>query len=731
MGLQTSASYRSYFDPDASFLQREKALNTHYANNDSLLLIINSNTSLLSQDSLQQLDNLIQELVTLPDVKKIDSIISLLERLEPTDLAYTSAQQQASIDDFDLNDDFESSEENLISKADLLQQLRRHPRAKHFISSDGQSILLQLQVAFSDSPSAKQILTFNQTVSAIAKNFQQSNNTIESINLGGIQALNHAYISVVRNDLETFIPALLGIFFIGLFYFFRQAKLVVGLLFTALLSATSAYGILGFFSVKLSAINAFAPIIIISLGLANASHITTSFIRYRGLNFSPDNSIKNALKENFSAVLLSNLTTAAGFLLLYFSPSPPIRLVGIAVAIGIFFNYLSSQILLPRILISTTRKLSNQVLKKQSTHWRFISLIKILFKFPKTIIVISTLLGTVSLLQLTQLKIDDNVYQYFPKTHEFSRSNQLIESKFSSISRLYFSIDSLENYAIFEADYLEFIQSFSQWLKAQPEVLTVDNIQQLANYQQKSLKQLKQIAKQVTPKNLGVSEEISENFRHSKLTVYLKSTSAKNILEFEHRSQQWLSANTTPYTVTGGVSPDLIFAELGKNNTYSLLYSLTAALILTALLIGFIFKSYFFSFVGLICNLMPITLVYSLWTLFDGVISLGSSVVLGMITGIVIDDTIHFLLKYRKFDVSKKAAVRQTFNQVSPAIVITSLVLTTGFLVGLTSQFRPIMELSGLSAAVILIAMVVDLVLLPAILLKKATNSQHLMETQS
>ncbi|TNF70120.1 MAG: hypothetical protein EP298_00830 [Gammaproteobacteria bacterium] len=199
------------------------------------------------------------------------------------------------------------------------------------------------------------------------------------------------------------------------------------------------------------------------------------------------------------------------------------------------------------------------------------------------------------------------------------------------------------------------------------------------------------------------------------LSVYLKPISSAEILAFSQRSNTYLKAHFS-YAHSPAIGTSILFASLGKINAISMFWSLSIALVLVAVLLAIIKRSLLILFIGLFVNFFPILFVFSIWQIAGGFISLGSAVVMGMILGIVVDDTIHFLLKYQHRNQQPKIAITALINDVAPAVIITSITLIIGLLIGLLSDFRPISDMSILSAAIIFIALTTDIILLPALL---------------
>ena len=707
-GLKLSANYRVYFDPDSSLYQLDQSISEKYQLSDSLIIILTSDINFLDKSAWQSVSTLTDELQSLTTVTRVNSyqLIAESNHSQP----YDETQE----------DEWQENK----SLAERQKLYFSHPRAGQVLSQNGKSALIKIDVDLGPKPGARRVLSFNQSIEELTQEFQIAFPFIKDVQLGGVQALNKAYIEVVRHDLKFFIPALFLIFAAGLYYFYRDIRVISIILSCGVASVLSAFGVAGWVGLELAAINAFVPVIIVSISIATSAHLFTIFFQKLQSNHDVNSAIKLSIEENFLAILLSNLTTAAGFVLLLSSPSPPIRVVGILVATGTLLSYLCSQMLLPflvrKYLKITNPKQLDTIAKASSLepfkHWTF-------RHSKKAHLMLMTFLA-ISFLGFIKLEVNDNVYEYFPAEHSFSQTNQNIQSIYGGISRIVMSIDSGKDNGIFHKDYLNFVNQLALWISTQDGVLYVNNINQLIQQRGVNLNYLAKIASSESPDSLGISSEVSENYRESKLELVLNVTDAQSVLALANHIKNWTEINARAYSVSASVGPDVMFSELGKRNSESLFYSLILALVMIALLIGWLFRSFKITLLALICNIVPLTTVYAIWFLTGGYLSLGSSVMMGMIMGILVDDTIHLLVKYNHAQASSSVdPIDAMFKSVAPAILITSLTLIAGLLIGLLSDFRPIVELSGLSAATIFVALVIDLTLLP-IALRKMSASQ-------
>jgi predicted RND superfamily exporter protein len=316
-----------------------------------------------------------------------------------------------------------------------------------------------------------------------------------------------------------------------------------------------------------------------------------------------------------------------------------------------------------------------------------------------------------------QLKINDNVYEYFPEEHSFREGTKLIDEHFDGSIRLLYSIDSGKPLGVLEPDYRQHLAGFTEWLRGQENVARVDDVLSIATDKGVRFDTMRPVLEINAPSFFGLEQDLTRDYQAVKVSIFLEAVTAQELIAFDSKVKSWLENNITPYSYEGGVGPDLLFAKLGERNARSMFFSLGLALVVIALIIGGLLRSWSATLIGLICNLFPVVTVFALWSLIGGYISLGSAMVMGMIMGIIVDDTLHMLIKYpRTLNTSVISSVLTLYEKVCPAILITSVTLAAGLFVGIFSGFRPIYELSLLSLSIILVALLADLFLLPALL---------------
>ena len=729
-GLTTNANYRVYFDQSDPAMLDQNRFEHEFARRDALLLIITPPPSnpqqTVYQQSLEDYEIFAQQLLSLPQITEARGL-----------------------------NDLSKSEGNPTNRKNLQQQ---------YIAGEAQSGLIELDIKLNDEKSAAELSQLAESIRTIAAEALPVHTGVE---FGGPLALNMAYSDVIKHDLKVFIPGLILLTGLMLFIALGHIGLSISLILLGVLAVAVSSGIAGWLGFEMAAINAFGPVVIVGLSLATQLHLVLACVRQ--LNNKPnadtnadtnagtnagtkadtadgaaeagvttvkttDTLIKAGLAECRWPFTISCITTAAGFAALSLSPSPPVQKLGITVAFGVLTIYLIGLIVLPVLLA----RLDLTQLARRYARWQQLlqSLAHKLDQSRKWVTGLFVLLLIITLPALSQLEINDFVYGYFPDDDSFSKSIATLDSDYSGSVQLHYKIDAGSEDGIFQQQHLLDTQRWIDWLRQQAEVNAVSSITEHIPKTSVPTATLKRAIESSTARRLANGDYSAES-----ITVSMNSTTAGELLEFDKRVARQLDSYPNRPNYTGGLGSDLVFAKLGFRNAASMFTTLALALVSISLLLGIFFKSARLCCIGLVCNAVPLVIVYGFWALSGGYISLGSAVVMGMIMGIIVDDTVHMLYRYHfmknikksikknnesnsssqhmqenKIQATESRWVADMLADTGPALLVSSIALIAGLAVGLLSSFRPVMELAMLSIAVIFLATVTDLILLPALL---------------
>ena len=708
-GLRLNASYDAYFDTNDPLLAVNNDLADKYASDESVIIILES----VEDDML------------------VPAHFAVIDRIRAAERAFPFIKRVSSIADFvDLHPEIDALQieghDGTTSTKPAFVNLNRDRLLSDeyvrrlLLSEDGRFALIEITFALPSDGNANVLLDAMAQLRAFVKQEISLAQVPIIAHYTGTLPLKEAYVLVVRHDLKMFLPALILLFLATLWVLFSSFWVAVAILLNALLAVVGAFGVAGWLDFELASIAVYVPVIIASMAIASAVHVTTSYLHSRADGQNPMESARHALTLNLLPLALTSFTTILGFLGLAFSPSPPVRTVGYIVAFGIALSFVLTVTLLPVLLCG--------VKVTQGRDLRAVFQIPLLIRFitanSRSIVALFTLVALLSAAGVFGNEINDNVFEYFPDSHEFRQDTRLIDEEFSGVNKISYSLETGQRYGVFQQVFLEKMEAFALWLRTQPEVNRVVTIADLPRIRHvvgvrdpSSLMRYRRMAEDNTPAALSLQHHVSEDYSALHAAVYLKNLDARAMIAFDNRVRAWLDRHLTPFSYQGGAGPNLTFAQLGQRNAASMVYALGISLVAIALIAGLILRSVKAAWIGVVCNVVPVLAAYALWALVDGKIALGGAVVLGMILGVIVDDTIYLLARYRRLNQTQSdMVIPAMLNQVGPALIITTMTLSMGLLIGLLSDFSPILAMSSLSVSIILIALAADLLVLPALL---------------
>jgi len=335
-------------------------------------------------------------------------------------------------------------------------------------------------------------------------------------------------------------------------------------------------------------------------------------------------------------------------------------------------------------------------------------------------------------------ELDNDFVKYFDKSVKFRTDTDFISENLTGIDNIEYALGAGEADGISDPEYLKKLDEFDQWFRQQKEVTHVNSFSETMKRVNKSMHgddpayykvpaakneaaQYLLLYEMSLPYGLDLNNQINVDKSETRFTVTLDAVSSNEMISLTKRAEQWLRDNAPEHMFSYGSSTSLMFSYLGKNNIDSMLKSGFGALIFISFVLIFALRSFKYGALSIIPNITPIAVAFGLWGITNGQINMVVATVLGMTLGIVVDDTIHLLAKYihgrKELGKSPEDAVRYALSTVGKALIVTTIILTTGFAVLMQSAFALNADMGQLTAVTIVVALILDFLLLPALLL--------------
>ena len=722
--LEFKSDYRVYFSADNPQLIAFEAIQNTYSKSDNILFVIQPvDGQVFTPNTLQAVADLTEKAWQIPYSSRVDSITNFQHTVaEEDDLIVSSLVEDA----INLTkDDLDRVKRIAISEPLLVNRL---------ISKTGHVSGVNVTIQLPGKDSLESLDVANKAREIAAEIESQYPNV--KLHLTGVVMMANAFTEASLNDNSTLVPIMYGLVVVILLLCLRSFSATFSVVLLIVLATIASMGAMGWMGLFLTSTSAAAPIIILTLIVADCVHLLVTMLHNMRLGEEKQQAIRESLRVNFQPIFLTSVTTAIGFLSMNFSDSPPFRDLGNVVAIGAILALWLTLTLLPAILSVVPVKVKIQT---NSSNDRL--LISYLAKFVarryKWLLVLNMTIAIlfVSCLPLNQL--NDEFVKYFDKTIAFRQATDFLNENMGGTYSIEYSMDTGEEGAVNSPVFLQKIDQFAIWLKQQPEVTHVNTISDTYKRLNRSmhgdndawykLPERQDLAAQYLlmfemslPYGLDINDQINIDKSGIRLVVTIQNLSSNEVLALEARFNDWLMENV-PEVKFASASTDLMFANIGKRNIVRMIEGTVTALILISMILMFAFKSIRLGLISLIPNLVPAGIAFGIWGLTNGNVGLALSVVTGITLGIVVDDTVHFMSKYQRARIEKgfdkKQAVDYAFSTVGTALWITSAVLVCGFIVLGFSHFNMNAEMGMMTAMTIAIALFLDLLFLPPLLI--------------
>lgn len=724
--LGFSTDYRVFFSKDNPQLVAFETLQNTYTKNDNVMFAVEpKDGKVFTPQTLAIVEEITQASWKIPYSLRVDSI---------TNFQYTWSEG----DDLVVQDLIEDAKSFTVEQ---LKKVRAVALAEPLLrnrlitqKSDITGINVTINLPHKSISETPEVVAF---VRKMKDEFEKKYPSIK-IYLTGVVFMDNAFNEAGEGDMSSLVPIMYGIVLIIMALTLRTFW---GTLVTVLIMAFSiltGMGLAGWSGILLTPISANAPTIILTLAVADSIHILVTFFYEMRHGKSKFEAIQESLRVNHQPVFITSVTTAIGFLSLNFSDSPPFRDLGNIVAMGVMAAYVYSVLFLPAMLAilpvrvkagSTSQNgfidaLGDWVIhNRRSLFWGMMSLILILSS------------------QIPRIEIDEKFNEYFDTRYQFRVDNDYVEKHLTGFESIEYSLKAGESGGISNPEYLKIVDAFAEWYRKQPGVMYVSTLTDTMKRLNKNMHgddasyyrlpderdlsaQYLLLYELSLPFGLDLNNQINIDKSSTRFTAILESVSTQSALDLEDSAQEWLRNNAPPEMASHGASPLIMFSHIAMRNIDSMMTGTILALLLISAILAGVLKSFKLGLISTIPNLVPVFMTFGIWAVFVGHIGLAVSVVAPVALGIIVDDTVHFLSKYkrarRELGKTAEEAVRYSFHTVGTALFLTSIILVCGFFVLTFSGFQMNVHLGLMTTIAILCALVADFLFLPTLLMRSS-----------
>jgi hypothetical protein len=577
-----------------------------------------------------------------------------------------------------------------------------------------------------------------------------------NVHVSGMPYIRTLSSQSIINEIGKFILAALGVTSLLFFFFFRSFRATVISMCVVIIGVMWAFGILGLLQYEITVLTALIPPLIIVIGIPNCIFLINKYQQEVKKHGNQALSLQRVISKIGNATLMTNITTASGFATFIITDSQLLKEFGVVASINIIGIFILSLLIIP-IVYSFMPLPKTKHLKHLNTKWiyGFVNWMEYIVREKRiSVYVVTILLLILSIIGIFQIKISGSPIEDMPKKAEFFKDIRFFEEEFDGIMPIEIVVDTKRKKGVLKPSTLKQMEDLSLVIDEIPELSRPISAVDLVKYSKQAFYNgipkyyqlptsqentfIMDIARKSANNGNLLKSFVDSTGQIARITTYMKDVKTDRMETIQAKLQENIDkifpSDRFDVYMTGSA---LIFLKGTKYLVNNLILSLALAIGLIALFMAYLFRSFKMIVISLIPNLLPLVITAGLMGYVGVPIKPSTILVFSIAFGISVDDTIHFLAKYRQELATHqwriKKSVYAALRETGVSMFYTSIVLFFGFSVFAISSFGGTVALGTLVSATLLFAMLSNLILLPSLLLsleRNIANKKVLKEPQ-
>ncbi len=557
----------------------------------------------------------------------------------------------------------------------------------------------------------------------------------------------------VKNEISMFILFTLLITALILFLFFRSFKATISSIIVVIIGVIFSFGSIALMGYEISILMALVPPVLIVIGIPNCIFLINKFHSEFRLSKNKEDALSKMIQKIGNITLLTNVTTASGFAAFILTNSETLQEFGVIASLNILFIFLLSLFIIPIYFSfsSAPKKRHTQHLDKKWIN-NLVQYLAYLVKYKrKHIYVITVVLIVVGFFGIIQLKTTGNITEDLPKEQALYQDLKFLESNFGGVLPLEVLVNTKKKNGLLKSYNLRKIEKLSDVLETYPEFSKPSSYIDAVKYSKQAfyngdstyyslpnsqeqrviLSYLKNSSEGLGFGNL-LMDSLKQEARISLRVADISTSKMDSIFDsLLPKINEIFDPEKYDVTITG---TSIVFLNGTKFLIKNLVLSLLLVIVLISIFMAWMFNSFRMVVVSIIPNLIPLLLTGAIMGYFGIALKPSTILVFSIAFGISVDDTIHFLAKYRQELLMNNWNIRKSvfsaLNETGVSMFYTSVVLFFGFFIFVASDFGGTIALGLLVSITLMLAMLSNLLLLPALLLslEKIINYEAFQE---
>jgi len=707
-----------WFGKDSKELKDYAEFKNNFGNDDQVMVVFRDEKGIFNQKALGSIERITEALWQTKHIIRVDSLRNF-------------QHIHANEDDVIVEDFYEDASTLDQEALDRMRAIALDDiQVKDFmISKDATTTTIYARMAPQEKVKSEVYIELRGLIEKILE--KEKELTGYKYYLNGVPIVSTEFALIAGKD-AIFTPIITIATIILLFFVFRRASGAFLPPLIVILTAMSVMAMQALFGFKFNNFTANVPVFIIAIGIADSVHIYWVWLLSRQKGMDNLDAIAQTLHKNFKPALFTSITTFVGFMSLAPSSIVPIKTLGIATASASIIAFVLSIMFMPAVLAILNPKVKikheeHTVLPFASSYANYI------MRNDKTILGVTIVLLAVFAVGLFRVQIDSEAIKYFKEGTYIRNSSSFVEKYMTGPATYEVIVDSMSASGIKEPKFLQEIERFTNEyqqrfhdvrhvsslldvIKRFHKVMNGDKEEYYKVPENKELiAQYLLLYSLSLPQGMDINDRMDVNERLLRVSAAGNMTSSNEGLEKLDWIKAWWAKTDYGVTIQG---QNAMYTYMQGDVIRTLIQSVVLALILVTIVMLIAFKSVKAMLMSIFPNIFPVILSVGFMGWMGLNLDIGVAISGAIIIGVAIDDTIHFLVKYRdarQRGLDVKAALEYMITYAGSAIVFTTIILALAFSIFMFSSFVPNHNFGMITAIALIIALATDLLMLPAL----------------
>lgn len=716
-------NYRIWFEQDDPYLASYDRFIREFGNDDMFVVAFEDEQGILRPPAIEAIQRVTEQLWQVPGVIRVDSLSNFQ--------ATRATEDGISVEE--LFPGGQPVDEAALRKAK--DYIAKEPLIVGSLLSDsGQVAILRGKFAPSAINAQLPKLVYTRVHQILSAETAKSG---YRFHVAGGPITDEAFDQVAQGDMGRLMPILLLVMMaiLGLVFFSVWAILIP--LGVGVLTIAGTMGVNGLIGLKLDAVTASTPQLLLGLTTATVMHLLATFFEAKRRGADSKAAAREALEDNFTPIVLTNVATALGFASFMVGNIVPITSLGFMACVGSVLLTALSLTVVPALLSYYPQRLGRSPLRSLDLSHRFAALGAWVVARKKTVIAAWVAATALFAVFTPLLTVDSNPSLYFKEGYWFRDSIDFIENRGSGGAVYEIVVRGQGADSVKTAEYMQDLDRFTRYLsdEAPGDFRNVYSLSTIVRNINRSMhgddpayhvvpKSGPEIAQYLLLYSLSVpvgqdlNDRINVDASASRITVIRPLVSTRTSRSDIDTISAW-AAQHLRHAKVEFTGRDVLYTNMGNNVTSSLLSALGFDVLVIIPMLLLMFRSVTAGVVSIFSNVGPLVIVMGFMAMAGIMLDVGTLMVAALGLGIAVDDTVHLLAHYfrnRRDGTRPAEAAVDTMKHIGTPASITTLTLVSAFIVFTGADFKPNFYFGLLISIVVGLALLADLTLTPALL---------------